>query len=89
MSAIGLGFLVSTSHLFLTTIAFLTIAVGALAFGARHRGYGPFFLGLIASAIVLAAKFRYDSSAAMYLGLALLAGASLWTARPRSKGNTQ
>jgi hypothetical protein len=37
------------------TAVFLFVAVGALAFRARRRrGFGPFFVGLAASAIVLA-----------------------------------
>jgi hypothetical protein len=42
------------------TAAFLCVAVSALAFRAR-RGYRPFGLGLVASAVVLLGKFALDS----------------------------
>ena len=40
-------------------------------------------LGVAAAAIVLAGKFGFDSDAAMYAGLAMLVGASLWNTWPR------
>lgn len=82
LSALGLGFLLSTRYLLMATVGFFAIAVGTLAFSARRRrGYGPFLLGLNASAVVVAGKFYYDSNIAIYLGLALLVGASVWNAR--------
>ena len=46
MSALGLGFVASKAVLTPLTVAFLTIAVLALGFGARKRRvYGPLVLG--------------------------------------------
>lgn len=85
LSSAGLGFLGEARWLLPLTAAFLCVAVGALAFRARvRRGYGPFGLGLVASAVVLLGKFALDSDAAMYAGIGLLVAASLWNTWPRA-----
>ena len=62
----------------------LFVAVGTLAFRARRRrGFGPFFVGLAASTIVLAGKFGFESDPAMYARLGLLVAASIWNTWPR------
>ena len=84
LSSVGLGFLIDTSYLLPLTAVFLAIAVGALAFRAGHRrGYRPFVIGLLASAVVLIGKFNFESDAAMYVGLAALVAASLWNSWPK------
>lgn len=89
LSALGLGFLVNTAYLLPLTAVFLAVAVGALAFCARRRrGYGPFSLGLVASALVLIGKFHFDSAPTMYGGLALVIAASLWNSWPRKPSVT-
>lgn len=86
LSAFGLTFLMETRWLLPLTASFLVLAVGTLAFRApRRRGYGPFGLGLIAAGLVLVGKFGFDSDSAMYVGVALLVGASLWNAWPRRR----
>ncbi len=83
-TSLGLGFLLDVRWLFPATAAFLLVAVGALGFRARRRrGFGPFFLGLGASTIVLGGKFGLGIGAAMYAGLPLLIGASIWNGWPR------
>jgi hypothetical protein len=83
LSSVGLGFLMSAKYLLPITTAFLALAVGALAFRAHRRhGYGPFMLGLFASAGVLVGKFWWDSSPAMYASLGLLVIASAWNVWP-------
>lgn len=83
-SAVGAGFLLDTRYLLPLTAVFLAVAVAALAFRApRRRGYGPFAVGLVAAAAVLAGKFVAESDAATYSGLALLVAASLWNGWPR------
>lgn len=90
LSAIGLGFLIDTAYLLPLTAGFLVLAVGALAFRARHRrGYGPFAAGAIATGIVLIGKFAHESDPAMYGGLALLIGASIWNTWPRNVAQTK
>lgn len=83
LSSVGLGFLISTKYLLPLTIAFLVIALGALAFRAKNRhGYGPLVLGVIAAIGVLVGKFDWDSNPALYGAVALLVVASLWNAWP-------
>ncbi len=84
LTSLGLGFLMDTKWLLPLTAVFLFVAVGALAFRARRRrGFGPFFVGLAASAIVLAGKFGFESDLAMYAGLGVLVAASIWNTWPR------
>ena len=84
LSTLGLSFLISESYLLGITLLFLVVSVGFLAHRARQRyGYGPALVGATASAVVLLGKFRFESKAAMYGGLALLAAASLWNGWPR------
>ena len=79
LTTVGLGFLISERYLTALTSAFLAISIAALAFRARYRrGYGPALAGVVAAAIILTAKFDYESTATMYAGLALLIAASLW-----------
>lgn len=66
------------------------IALFFLAFRAsRRRGFGPFFGGLVAAAVLLVGKFVFDSDAAMYTGVGGLMAASLWNSWPRkdAEGN--
>jgi mercuric ion transport protein len=89
VSSLGLGFLASSEYLLPLTIAFLLTAVASLAYNSRRRrGYGPFGLGLLASAVVVIAKFHMDSAAAMFAGIALLLFASIWNGWPRQASET-
>jgi mercuric ion transport protein len=84
LSSLGLGFLISTKYLLPLTVAFLVLAVGALAFRAKHRhGYGPLLLGLVSAMGVLVGKFAFESNPTMYATVGLLVIASLWNAWPR------
>lgn len=86
LSSVGLGFLLETAYLFPLTVAFLILAVGALAFRARtRRGYGPLAVGLVVAVVVLVGKFVFESDAAMYGGIGLLVAASVWNAWPKGK----
>lgn len=83
-SSIGLGFLVETRFLLPLMIVFLAIALGALALRARNRrGLAPFWLGTIASAVILVGRFGFGSDTAMYVGIGMLIIASFWNAWPR------
>jgi hypothetical protein len=87
LASLGLGFLLETRYLLPLTALFLAVAAGALAYRARsRRGYGPFVVGLAAAAVIVTGKFAFDSDAAMYAGVAILVGASLWNTWPRSRG---
>lgn len=84
LSAIGLGFLIETRYLLALTVAFLALTLAALGWRAeRRRGWGPFALGVLAGALILGGKFALEIDPLMYLGVALLVGASLWNSWPR------
>ncbi len=84
VSALGLGFLISTKYLLPLTVAVLAVTAAALGFRASQRqGYGPLYVGLLASAAILIGKFYFDAAHALYTGIALLIGASVWNSWPR------
>jgi uncharacterized membrane protein YhaH (DUF805 family) len=84
LSSVGLGFLISSVYLVPLTVAFLVLALGAMAFRARERrGYAPFLLGVTAASGILLGKFVWDSHPVMYASLALLVISSLWNSWPR------
>ncbi len=86
VDSLGLGFLISAAYLLPLTIAFLTLALAALAFRAKsRRGLGPFLIGLIAAMSVLLGKFVSESNATIYGGVAMLVVASVWNAWPRGE----
>jgi mercuric ion transport protein len=83
LSSVGLGFLISAKYLLPVTAAFLTIAVGALAFRAKsRRGYRPFVLGALAATGVVLGKFYWNSNPTIYTAISILVIASLWNAWP-------
>jgi hypothetical protein len=83
VSALGLGFLISTKYLLPVTVAFLAIAAAALGFRAsRRHGYGPFWLRLVAAAVILTGKFYFDAAQVAYAGVGLLVAASVWNGWP-------
>jgi mercuric ion transport protein len=84
VSAVGLSFLISAKYLLPLTFAFLAITVFVLAFRAsRRHGYGPFWLGLLAAAVILTGKFYFDAERVTYTGIGLLVAASVWNSWPR------
>jgi hypothetical protein len=83
LSSVGLGFLISAKYLLPLTGAFLVLAVGTLAFRAKHRhGYGPFVLGIVSAVGVLIGKFAWESNPTMYATVGLLVIASAWNTWP-------
>lgn len=82
LSALGVSFVDYTPYLLPLTMAFLAITLAMLAWRPR-RGYAPLVLGVVASAVVLVGKFLFDSDVAVYSGVALLVGASMWNAWPK------
>ena len=88
LSSLGLGFLISTTYLLPITVAFLAVAVGALAFRASsRRGLRPFWMGVIAAGSVLTGKFWLDAESITYAGVGLLVVASVWNVIPRRTMN--
>jgi mercuric ion transport protein len=85
LSTLGLSFLLSAKHLMAAIALSLALSVGSLVLQARKRHeYKSAVVGLAASFVVLFGKFRYDSSAAVYVGLATLLAVSIWDGWPRS-----
>lgn len=83
ISAVGLGFLISSKYLLLTTVVFLAITATALGFhSSRRHGPAPLWLGLGASILILMGKFRLESTYTTYAGIGLLIAASLWNSWP-------
>lgn len=92
LSSLGLGFIDYTPWLMPTTVAFLAIALSALAWqGHKRTSYGPLMLGLVGSAMLIIGKFHFESDIALYIGVVVLIGASGWNAWPRKawRTNTQ
>jgi mercuric ion transport protein len=84
LSALGIGFFDYTPYLLPLTALFLVLTLAALGYRARdRRGFAPFALGSFGVAVVLIGKFWLDSDAALYAGVSLLIGASLWNAWPK------
>ena len=89
LSSLGIGFVDYTPYLVPFTMAFLAISLGTMVYKAKsRRGYGPLFLGLFASAVLMIGKFYFDSDAAMYVGLGILVAASLWNTWPLTSANS-
>jgi len=83
-SSVGLGFLVATAYLLPLTIAFLLLALVAMAFRARvRRGYRPLLLGLFASVGIVLGKFAWDSRPLLYGAVGVLIMASIWNTLPQ------
>lgn len=83
LSALGIGFFDYTPYLLPLTTVFLVLMLAVLGYHARDgRGFGPLTLGGLAATIILIGKFWFDSDVALYAGVALLVGASLWNAWP-------
>lgn len=84
LSSAGISFVNYTPYLLPTAAVLLTISLLALAWRApARRGYGPFWLGLLGSLGLLAGKFIVENNFALYSGIGLLVGASLWNILPR------
>jgi len=86
LGSMGVAFVNYTPFLLPLTVAFLLLSLIALGWRARRRrGYGPLWLGLVASVVLLAGKFAFDSDATMYVGMGVLVAASLWNALPQPR----
>jgi mercuric ion transport protein len=84
VSALGLGFLISTKYLLPLTVVFLALTALALGYrAARRHGYGPLSMGLVAATVILTGKFYFDAEQPAYAGVGLLVVASVWNSWPR------
>jgi mercuric ion transport protein len=86
LSTVGMGIVVEMRWLLPLVILFLSVAVAMLWFRARRQhDYKPFFLGLSGAIFVSAGKFYFDNMGFVYLGAALLTGASIWNSISKKK----
>lgn len=84
MSALGVGSAVNSNWLQPLAVALLFLPVSVLLLGARRRrGYGPFFLGLVAVIAMYLCKFRLNYDFGVYLSGATLLAASVWNIVPK------
>jgi len=78
LGTLGIGFLLEKAYLLPVTMVLLGLALVSLVYHASaRRGYGPFALGVVAVSLVLVGKFTRFFDPLVYVGLALLMGASL------------
>lgn len=83
LSSLGLGFLMQGPYFLLVIGVLLGISMVGLAYRAKtRRGYGPLFIGLTATAVIVAGKLLTNSNLILYAGGALLVGASVWNNWP-------
>jgi hypothetical protein len=86
LSSMGMGAFNYGPYLPSLTAAGLVVALVGLGFRAnRRRGYGPLVAGALGGMIMLIGKFGYDSEPAMYGGIVLLIGASIWNTWPKKR----
>ncbi len=89
LSSFGLGFLLDAKYLLPVTGAMFAVALATLAHRARsRRGYGPLGLGITAASVALLGKFVLSSDSLLYVGIALLVGATVWNVWPRRSAST-
>jgi hypothetical protein len=83
LSALGLGVIDDTPYMLPLTPGFLLVPLASLRYGAKtRRSYSPLLLGLLAAVMMITGKFLFASDWTLYGGLALLLGASRWSAWP-------
>jgi hypothetical protein len=71
----------------LTGVA-LAVALFTLGFRARRRrGFMPLVLGVVGSAAILLCRFVVQVDVVVYIGAALLIGASVWNSWPKKRGS--
>lgn len=86
VSSLGLSFLLSTEYLFGFSLVLLSLALGVIALaGRRKRHYVPLWVGVAASATILAAKFALDSRVLLYAGAVCLMAAGFWSNWPSAR----
>jgi hypothetical protein len=75
--------MMNTRYLLSLTVICLIIALASLAFRARaRRGYGPFLVGIAASAAMIGGKLWITDGYIAFVGIVLLIAASAWNAWP-------
>lgn len=84
MSALGVSSTINSNWLQPLAGALLCLSISVLLVRVRHRrGYGPFWLGLVAAGAIYLSKFRLHYDSGVYLSGATLLAAAIWNALPR------
>lgn len=79
LSILGLGFVNYTPYMLPLTAVFFALALASLGYQARRRRhFTPFLVSLLAALLVIVGKFAFISDLAVYAGITLFVGASLW-----------
>ncbi len=79
LSTLGLGFVLTESVLAPLIIAFLLVGVASVAWTTRsHRRAGPLLTMVAGSGAVVAGRLVWNTPAVLYVGIALVIGASVW-----------
>lgn len=87
LSSLGVSFLMEAEWLLPLTGVALAIALFTLGFRARRRrGLRPLALGVAGSAAILLGRFVVEVDVVVYIGAALLIGASVWNSWPKKGG---
>lgn len=86
----GLGFLLDGRHTLPLAGILLLLTLASLYYKAHaRRGYGPPLIGTLGAAVILLGKFAWVSDVALYQGLTLIIGASLWNVWPRKADSSR
>ena len=84
LSSLGVSFLMDVEWLLPLTGVALAVALFTLGFRARRRrGLRPLALGVAASAAILLGRIVVQVDVVVYIGAALLIGASVWNSWPK------
>ncbi len=93
VSALGLGFLFNERVLAPLIGIFLSIGIVSVAWSTRtHRRLGPLVVTAVGSGVVVAGRLLWNVPIALYTGVGLLVGASLWNLwlkRPKAESLVQ
>ena len=80
VSALGLGFLLTDRVLNPIIVGSLALSVVSVAWAARQRRRTlPLYLAVVGAAAIILGRMIWSVPLVVYVGMALLLGASLWT----------
>lgn len=87
LSSLGLGFLANNKVTTPLVAVFLALGMGSMAWSARRHGrLGPLTLTVAGSAAVVVGRLVWSLPPVMYVGSALIFGASIWNLYVRRRG---
>jgi hypothetical protein len=85
LTSLGLGFLFEGVNFYILAGLFISLALFGLAFRAKYRrGYNPFWLGIVGVIIGILGRY-FAIEILFYIGVIVLAGASLWNLIPKKE----